>query len=97
MEMTDNKKDKILSINKTLEQMLKTVRFMLENYKPLFNGERYLTNEDLSKRLNISRRTLQDYRSNGMIPYILLGGKILYRESDVQKILERAYIKAWKE
>lgn len=97
MKIMDNKDDRILSINKGLEQTLKAVRYMLDNYRPLFNGERYLTDKDLSRKLNISRRTLQDYRTNGMIPYIMLGGKVMYKESDIQKMLDNAYYKAWAE
>ena len=32
--------------------------------------------------LKVSRRTLQDYRDNGILPYTQVGGKILYLSSD---------------
>ena len=32
-----------------------------------------------------------DYRDQGRIPYIQLGGKILYRQSDIEKLLEENY------
>ena len=32
--------------------------------------------------LKVSRRTLQDYRDNGILPYTRVGGKILYLSSD---------------
>ncbi len=48
------------------------------------------------KGLKVSRRTLQDYRTTGKIPYIQLGGKVLYRESDIQKLLEDNYRKGWQ-
>ena len=51
------------------------------NYRPLLDGERYLSDVEVSHRLKISRRTLQEYRDNGMIPYFKLGGKVLYREA----------------
>ena len=35
------------------------------NYRPLLNGERYLSDVEVSHRLKVSRRTLQDYRDNG--------------------------------
>ena len=38
-----------------------------------------------------SCRTLQDYRNAGRIPYILLGGKLLYRESDIERLLMEGY------
>jgi excisionase family DNA binding protein len=50
-----------------------------------FSGQQY------SKILNISRRTLQDYRTEGKIPYYLVGGKILYKESDIEKLLTENY------
>ena len=54
-------------------------------------GEHYLTDRELSERLKISRRTLQDYRNNGILPYRQLGGKILYRESDIERVLQNCY------
>ncbi|MBQ2027417.1 MAG: helix-turn-helix domain-containing protein [Alistipes sp.] len=43
----------------------------------------------MSERLKISRRTLQDYRNNDILPYRQLGGKILYRESDIERVLQK--------
>ena len=61
------------------------------NYRPLLNGERYLSDMEVSHRLKVSRRTLQDYRDNGTLPYFKLGGKVLYRESDLEALLQRCY------
>ena len=54
-----------------------------------WGGEHYLTDRELSERLKISRRTLQDYRNNGILPYRQLGGKILYRKSDIEGVLQK--------
>ena len=59
--------------------------------KSSLDGESFYTDEELSQRLKISRRSLQDYRNQGRIPYIKLGGKILYRSSDVERMLEEGY------
>lgn len=75
----------------SLERMLDNIEDVLTNQRPTLNGERFLTDKEVSERLKISRRSLQDYRTNGQIPYIQLGGKILYRESDIQKMLEESY------
>ena len=40
------------------------------------------------------RRCLQDYRDQGRISYIRLGGKILYKVSDIEKLLEDNYHEA---
>ena len=62
----------------------------------LLGGERFMTDKELCAKLQLSRRTLQDYRNNGVIPYVQLGGKILYRESDIQKILMANYREAYR-
>lgn len=55
-----------------------------------FNGQRFITDRELSEKLRVSRRTLQEYRSAGTIPYYLICGKILYKESEIQQFLEDA-------
>ena len=37
----------------------------------------------------------QDYRNEGRISYYQLGGKILYRESDIEKMLQENYREAY--
>ncbi|CDN31345.1 hypothetical protein BN938_1252 [Mucinivorans hirudinis] len=34
---------------------------------------------------------MQDYRNLGRIPYIKLGGKVLYREEDIEELLRSNY------
>ena len=41
--------------------------------------------------VRLSTRTLQDYRDSGTIAYCKIGGKILYKQSDIQAMLERHY------
>ena len=48
-----------------------------ESYRPPLDGERYLTDGEVSELLRVSRRTLQEYRNNRVLPFILLGGKVL--------------------
>lgn len=79
----------------SVRRSLKMADRIADGYVPPMGGERYLTDRDLAQRLHLSRRTLQQYRHDRVLPYILLGGKSLYRESDVQKLLERNYYKAF--
>ena len=62
----------------------------------LLNGERYMSGKVLANKLHISVRTLQEYRVNGLLGYVRIAGKILYKESDVLNLLENHYISAWK-
>ena len=51
----------------------------------------WMDNQDVCQALKISPRTLQDYRNNGILPYRQVGGKILYRESDIERVLHSCY------
>ena len=55
-----------------------------------------LTDKEVSHLLKVSRRTLQDYRSNGILTYIQVGGKILYRASDIERTLMDGYREAYR-
>ena len=72
-----------------LDRIAKDAATMADENQLLLGGEHYLTDRELSQRLKISRRTLQDYRNNGILPYRQLGGKILYRESDIERVLQK--------
>lgn len=78
-----------------LNKALPYIEHVLKTHKPLFDDERYLTSEELCSILKISRRTLQDYRNNGVLPFIQLPGKVLFRESDIKKILEERFRPAY--
>ena len=79
-----------------MKEILTLYQKVIANYRPLLDGERYLTDKEVAQILKVSRRTLQEYRNEGLLPYILLGGKVLYRESDLEKVLESCYHPAYK-
>ena len=67
------------------------VRSIAQTHRPLFEGEIYLTGREVCERLFLSPRTLQDYRDKSIIPYTQIAGKILYRLSDINRILSENY------
>ena len=71
-----------------MKEVLALYNKVIGNYRPLLDGERYLTDKEVAQILKVSRRTLQEYRNDGVLPYVLLGGKVLYRESDLERVLE---------
>ena len=83
----------VVSFFKSLDRISESIQ-TLANHRPSLGGEHYLTDKEVSTRLKVSRRTLQDWRTNRQIAYIALGGKTLYRESDIQAMLERNHRKA---
>ena len=74
-----------------LERMSGAMEKHFSLKKPSIAGESFYTDRDLSEKLKISRRSLQDYRNEGRIPFIRLGGKVLYRASDIDKLLDENY------
>ena len=54
--------------------------------------EIWLDNEAVCAYLKISKRTLQRYRSNGVITYSLIGRKTYYTISEIKRLLEEKRI-----
>lgn len=86
--------EKIAVLFTSLDKIFGNLEQLSKNCRPILDGERFMTDKEVSERLRISRRTLQEYRNEGRIPYILLGGKVLYKESDIEKTLQAGYRKA---
>lgn len=81
---------------KELDSMLDGIESMNEKSKASFRNECFLTDKEVSAWLKVSRRTLQDYRNNGMVSYYQLGGKILYKESDIERLVMGGYRNAYR-
>ena len=79
----------------TFAQLMEGILKKLERYcttaRPMLNGDVYLSGEEVCKLLRLSPRTLQEYRNLGTLPFCKIGGKILYKQSDIQTMLERHY------
>ena len=74
-----------------LHDVVRRIREVAETHKPLFGGEHFLTGKEVCERLYISPRTLLDYRNRGIILHTQFAGKILYKASDLEKLLEDNY------
>ena len=59
----------------------------------LLEGEKLLDNQDVCQMLNISKRTLQRYRSSGELPYQMVYHKTFYKESDVEAFIKANFAK----
>lgn len=53
----------------------------------LLDGEHLLDNQDLCLLLQVSKRSLQRYRSLGVLPYVMLRHKTYYKESEVLRFI----------
>lgn len=83
--------DEMQVVLSAIRSVSKRIKDVAETYKPLLGGEHFLTGKEVCERLYISPRTLQDYRDKGIIPYTQFAGKILYKVSDLERLLEENY------
>ncbi len=60
--------------------------------KPL--DDIWLDIQEVCILLKISTRTLQVYRDDRKLPYSQISGKIYFKASDIQKHLEKNYVKS---
>jgi hypothetical protein len=72
--------DKLESIETKINGKTKTRRTI--------DGETLLDNQDLCFMLNVSKRTLQRFRTSGFLPYKRINQKLYYLESDVLKFIK---------
>lgn len=94
--ITPENNERVKSFFLSLDRLALLMERLFPVRKPTLNGESFYTDEELSKKLKLSRRSLQDYRNEGRIPYIKLGGKILYRSSDIEKLLQDGYKESFR-
>ena len=56
-------------------------------------NKNWLDSQDVCMLLHISKRTLQDYRDNHIIPFSKIGNKCYYKTSDIEKLISGSNIK----
>ena len=74
-----------------ISSVSRRIKEVAQTHNPLFGGEHFLTGKEVCELLYISPRTLQDYRDRRIIPYTQFAGKILYKVSDLERMLKNSY------
>ena len=59
-------------------------------------AETFVDNQEFIQIMNVSKRTAQSWRDEGIISFSRIGSKIYYRMSDVQALLDKHYKPAFK-
>lgn len=78
------------------EQVIKdSVKAQLPQLRDSFQKD-WLSTEEVMEMMNVSRRTVQNYRDEGKIPYTQEGRKILYPRDGVEDFLRANMIKAYR-
>ena len=83
--------------SKTFEQMKERFKDFSNQVRSLCGDnqskEQWLGNGDVCSLLQVSPRTLQAHRDNGILPYSQIGRKCYYRVSDVEKLIRQSQTK----
>ena len=91
-DILDSRSSEILELFYNIEKISDNISKYTEENKPVV----FIGNKEVCKLLQLSPRTLQDYRDRRIIPYYKLEGKLLYKVVDIFRMLEANYFDAWK-
>ena len=81
-------------LRRNIIRAIQAVDILIDTHRPAIGSEVYLTSEEVCSLFSLSKRSLQNYRDNRQIPYTSIGGKILYPQSAIYKLLESRYVRA---
>ncbi len=84
----------VVNVLSSLRKAGRQASALIETYKPVLNGERLMTDGELATALRVSPRALRDYRNSDILPYIRMKGSIVYKESDIERVLKKYYHKS---
>ena len=84
-------KDQFTDLMSKLDTIQTQISFKADSKK-----ETYLDNLEFLTLLKVSKRTAQTWRDEGKISFSQVGSKIYYKLSDVEKLMQEHYNKAFK-
>ena len=93
--LTRESSEHIREFFSTVERLSVSMERLFAGRSPAMAGENFYTDRELAEKLKVSRRSLQQYRDSGLLAFTRLGGKILYRSSDTEKLLDSCYREAF--
>lgn len=95
-EIREKDHEWVKNVHSNFDRLLVSLEKLLSKQQPSVFNDELLTDKEVAHLLKVSRRTLQDYRNNGILPYTQVGGKILYRTSDIERTLVKGYKEAYR-
>lgn len=90
----DRNAPRIMDLLHRMSNVEKALDRLEPDVRKSFRGDRFVNDEELSRLLKVSRRTLHEYRMERILPYYQMQGKVLYRESEIQEFLESIHRKS---
>ena len=90
-EIREKDHEWVKMFHSSIDRLLVSIEKLFESRQPGAFNDELLTDKEFANILKVSRRTLSEYRSNGTLPYYVLGGKVLYKRSEIEQALKREY------
>ena len=88
-EIREKDHEWVKMFHSSIDRLLVSIEKLFESRQPGAFNDELLTDKEFANILKVSRRTLSEYRSNGTLPYYVLGGKVLYKRSEIEQALKR--------
>ncbi len=90
-EVINNNHSRIIEARNRAQQAFDAIIEIRNSHHTTLANISFLTDKEVASLLRVSRRTVQNYRDNGILPYYIIGGKCLYVESEIACLLEENF------
>lgn len=91
MEAVILSKEQFSNLQSTLEEVKTKIDTISKKPQEVF-----VDNQEFLFLMKISKRTAQTWRDEGKISFSQVGNKIYYKMADVEELLQKHYVKAFK-
>ncbi len=88
MEVIALQKSVMDDMTNELKELLDFTENATRKYTSIFKKEEWLDNQEVCMMLNITKRTLQNYKNKGLLPYSKFNRKNYFKRSDVQALFD---------
>ncbi len=94
----DKKREEFNEIKSRYYEIQKQLQLLIDNSTApkAINGLHFIDNAQFLKLMNVSPKTAQTWRDNGIISYSQIGSKIYYQQSDIEQLLKRNHFNSKK-
>lgn len=90
-EIINKNHPRIVAAREKSKQAFDSLTALRKSHHIIIDGISFLNDKEVAALLRVTRRTVQNYRDSGIIPYYMIGGKCLYAETDVRRLIDSNY------
>ena len=87
MEVVVIEKSVFEQIQKDVQQLNNSLQVVMDTYKGIWQKEKWLDSQEVCLLLGISKRALQYYKDQKLLPFSCIHRKKYFKLSDVEQLL----------